>query len=160
MQPFLTAFSSISCQLVHSCQKNYAWLMSQLSPWETPQNSWGEVNVYGDYRDERPAREPRIHLEDAPGRNPFYIPLSPYDGIDRFTAYSGNYGENYAAAQKRQEQFVNSVLQLFNRMAKLHHSYTQMAEKWTYSVPITKRMSGICFKGRSTIMCFMTRHQW
>lgn len=77
--------------------------MSQLSQWETPQNSWGEVNVYGDYRDERPAREPRIHLEDAPGRNPFYIPLSPYDGIDRFTAYSGNFGENYAAAQKRQE---------------------------------------------------------
>lgn len=84
-------------------KKDFNWLKSQLSSWETPLNTWGEVNVYSDYRDERPAKKPRIHLEDAPGRNPFYIPLSPYDGIDRLTAYSGNYGENYAAAQKRQD---------------------------------------------------------
>ena len=84
-------------------KKNYAWLMSQLSPWETPQNPWEHENLLSDYRDERPARKPRIHLDEAPGRNPFYIPLSPYDGIDRLTAYSGNYGESYAAASKRQD---------------------------------------------------------
>ena len=71
--------------------------MSQLSPWETPQNPWGFENLLSDYRDERPARKPRIHLDEAPGRNPFYIPLSPYDGIDRLTAYSSIQAEQTCA---------------------------------------------------------------